>query len=340
MNNLRFLIIFLLSLYNIVLYADETVKPFKIYMVVWRGETEVDIGFRDYFKNNKIPAEFIVRDMNRDSSKFPDVIAEIKQTKPDLVYAVTTPVTLGLVGKEKEVKPEKHITDIPVVFTLVTDAVSSGIVANNASSGRNITGTSHVAPLETQLNTLISYKPFKRLGVIYNEKEQNSVIIVQELRAQAKKLNFELVAMAVPLDAAEQPLPELLPDLVEKMAREKVDYLYIGPDSFVAGANADVLTRTALLYKLPTFTATEQSVRKADAMIGLVSGYYSLGQFTAYKAEQILVEKIPPQEIPIETLKRFSFIINMKIATALKAYPPLPVIQFAEVINVPTKPAN
>ncbi|EIJ42220.1 ABC-type uncharacterized transport system, periplasmic component [Beggiatoa alba B18LD] len=342
MNSIKSVVCILCLWMNLPLYAADTQSPFHIYMVVWRGETEVDVGFREYFKNNRIPVTFTLKDMDRDSSKFPEVIAEIKRVKPDLVYAVSTPVTLGLVGKEKDLKanPEKYITEIPVVFTLVTDAVSSGIVSNNASSQRNVTGTSHVAPLETQLNALLSYKPFKRLGVIYNEKEQNSVIITQELQTQAQKLGFELVAMTVPLDAAGQPIPELLPDLVEKIARANVDYLYMGPDSFVAGANADVLTRTALLYQLPTFTATEISIRKSDAMIGLVSGYYSLGQFTAYKAEQILVEKKAPQEIPIETLKRFSFIINMKVALALKVYPPLPVVQFAEVINVPNKIAQ
>ncbi|MHB9117358.1 MAG: hypothetical protein ACYC2R_03670 [Burkholderiales bacterium] len=44
-----------------------------------------------------------------------------------------------------------------------------------------------------------------------------------------------------------------------------------------------------------TFSATEAPVRHSGALMGLVSSYYNVGQFAAYKAEQILVNKIPPR---------------------------------------------
>jgi len=83
---------------------------------------------------------------------------------------------------------------------------------------------------------------------------------------------------------------------------------------------------------LPTFASTEQ-LMQAGALSGLVSRYYSVGQFTAHKAEQILVDHVPPSAIPIEPLKRFSYQIRMSAAEKLHLPPPLPMLGYAELIS-------
>ncbi len=70
----------------------------------------------------------------------------------------------------------------------------------------------------------------------------------------------------------------------------------------------------------------------ANIVAGLVSKYYEVGQFTAYKAEQILWGKRAPQSIPIETLKRFSFIVRLAVAKQIKVLPPLALFNYAEFI--------
>ncbi len=72
---------------------------------------------------------------------------------------------------------------------------------------------------------------------------------------------------------------------------------------------------------------------QAGALSGLVSRYYSVGQFTAHKAEQILVDRISPSAIPIETLKRFSYQIRISAAEKLNLPPPLPMLGYAELIS-------
>ena len=75
------------------------------------------------------------------------------------------------------------------------------------------------------------------------------------------------------------------------------------------------------------------------ALLGLVARYHSIGQFTAYKAEQILVQKRKPESIPIETLTRFSLQVRMDVAEQLKLPPPLPMFNYAELI-VPKEAAG
>ena len=77
---------------------------------------------------------------------------------------------------------------------------------------------------------------------------------------------------------------------------------------------------------------------QAGALSGLVSRYYAVGQFTAHKAEQILVGRQAPGSIPVETLQRFSYQIRMPAAKRLNLPPPLPMLSYAELITTDAVP--
>jgi putative ABC transport system substrate-binding protein len=307
-------------------------RPLRIYMILYRGETEVETGFRDYFSSRKIAVELIVRDVAQDIAKVPALIAEARALRVDLIYTWGTPVTLAVVGKNKAIDPTRHVSDIPVVFTMVASPEGAGLVAENASSGRNITGASHVVPTDQQLGAIRAYRPLTRMAVIFNPEEPNSVRIVKELHDAAQRDRFHLIEQPIPLDENKKPLESALPQLIANIARLKPEFLYLGPDSFI-GANRKVITETALINGLPTFSATEIPLRDGKALFGLVSRYENIGRLTAYKVEQILVKKMRPQDIAIETLTRFSYIVNMSVATELDFYPTLKVVNFAELIR-------
>ena len=81
------------------------------------------------------------------------------------------------------------------------------------------------------------------------------------------------------------------------------------------------------------FAAAERGVRDGGALVGLVSRYYSVGQLAAAKAVEILVQHRAPKDIPIETLKRFALIINMQVARKLQIYPPITMLNYAEIVT-------
>ena len=74
-------------------------------------------------------------------------------------------------------------------------------------------------------------------------------------------------------------------------------------------------------------------MREAGSIAGLVARYDSVGQLAAVKCLQILVEKRPAASIPVEMLKRFSLIINMKVARELEIYPPISMLNYAEILT-------
>ncbi len=56
-----------------------------------------------------------------------------------------------------------------------------------------------------------------------------------------------------------------------------------------------------------------------------------MARFNAFKASQILTHEKPVSDIPIETLQRFSVLVNLCAAKVLKIYPPLGLLNYAEV---------
>jgi putative tryptophan/tyrosine transport system substrate-binding protein len=306
-------------------------RPFRVYMILHRGETEVEDGFMTYFRDRGIPVEYLIRSIERDRDRVPGFVAEARELRPDLVYLWGTPVTVGAVGEYDAVDPAQHLTDLPVVFTMVSSPDGSRVVEGFASSGRNVTGVTHNVPLEAQIRAMRAYRPLRRLAVIYTTDESNSVVNVSQLRRLAREMDFELIDQPVPRDSAGRPDPATLPELVAAVASREPQFLYIGPDNFV-GVHRDLITQEGIRHRLPAFTATELEIRHSNAMIGLIASYFNVGRFTAYNAEQILVGGQDPKDIPIETLARFTYLIKMSVVHQLELYPPMSVLNYAEVI--------
>lgn len=318
-----------------MVHASDAKRPFRIYAITFRGMTDVEKGFEDYFASRKVPVQITYRDLNRDATRMAGFLDEIRATKPDLIYAWGTSVTLELVGPYDAVVRGKHITDIPVVFTLVAAPARAKIVPDLVSSQRNVTGVTHVVPTETQVHAMASYSKFDTLGVLYTPTERNSVVILEELRRIGRERGFHTVERTFRLDASRKPIADGAADLVRELKDAGAQWLYLSPDSFLGTLAEGTIIPAAMASGLPTFASTEQ-LMQAGALSGLVSRYYNVGQFTAHKAEQILVGKVAPSAIPIEPLKRFSFQIRMPAARQLKLPPPLPMLAYAELIGADT----
>jgi putative ABC transport system substrate-binding protein len=187
-------------------------------------------------------------------------------------------------------------------------------------------------PEEVQMKAIGAYRKFKRIGLIYNTNEQNSVLNANTMRAVAKKMQFELIEAALDLDESGKPTVESIPRKIVELKEKNVDFIYVGSSSFLM-ANRDHFTSAALEMGMPVAAAYEAMAAKSNALLAVASRYYNVGKLAGYQAEQILVEKISPGDIPIRSLSRFSYVINMKTAKRLKLFPPLSVLRYAEVIE-------
>ncbi|MBD3271716.1 MAG: ABC transporter substrate-binding protein, partial [Elusimicrobia bacterium] len=268
-------------------------------------------------------------DCREDKGRLAAIVEDIRAIKPDLIYTFGTTVTACITGTVNTECTE-CIRDIPIVFNIVADPVGAGLVPDLRGSGRNITGVSHLVPLKAQLKAMRSVIDFKKLAIIYNPEEQNSQLTAEELESLARTGGFTLIKKPVHPELLRSADQNAFCEIADAMAHANAELIYLPSDSLVI-SNTQKLLEAINQRNIPTFSATEMPIREADAFMGLVGKYYTMGQFAAYKAEQVL-DGIDIRTIPIETLKRFSFIINMKTAKKIGVYPPIPLLKFAEVI--------
>lgn len=308
--------------------ASASAAPYRVFMVLHRSGAEADQGFKDYLHSAGLEVEFTVRNIEGDGSRLPSIVQEIRARRPDLVYAQSTLVTEALVGPLGAVDRAQHITDIPVVFAMVSDPVSAGLVTELEGSGRNLTGAIHVASLPVQLKAMQSFMPLKRLGVAYNPSELSQRLMFDRLSQLTAQAGIELVAVH-PLGRDGKPDAERLPGMMRELAARRPDLVYLPPVNFFA-PHSQLLTSEALRLGLPTFCAIEVQL-EAGGMMGLVAPFYNVGSLAGFKAAQILRDRRPASEIPIETLSRFSFEVNMPAAHALGVYPPMHILRYARM---------
>ena len=307
----------------------QATHPFRIFAVVWRGETEVEQGFRDYLTQRGIPFEMTVRNLNLDRGNAPPIVEEIKRVRPDLVYTWGTGTTSSIVGQFDTDTPESFVRDIPAVFTLVSYPKAAKIVESYESTGRPVTGVAFLAPVEAQLRTILAYRPFTTIAVIYDRTAGNSRINVADLREVAPEMGIRLLEMPIPLRENGKPDPAMLPQLVQEAKAAGAELLYMGPDSFLT-RHAEAYTSAAIAAGLPTFASTQAPLKGSRAMFGLVTDYHTLGKLTALQAERILVEERRPEDLPVARLARYKLWINMDVMRELELFPPMDMIAIAD----------
>ena len=313
--------------------AAQSAKP-TVFQIYWSGCEEVCWGFNDYLGEKGIDYEIVIREAERDKAKLPAFLEEAREMDADLILTWGTSVSLGIAGTLDDVADPRFNNAIPQVFTVVADPVGVRLVESLEKTGRaNITGTYNRVPERINIETIRAYLPgFRRLGLLYHADEPNSVVKKEELAGLTKELDFELVALELPL--GEDGKPQAI-DIVNNMAMLKergVDFLYLGSSSFL-DLHKDVLTLSAADQGIPVFSPYIRLVRTSDALLSVAASYYEVGRLAAQQAEKILVEGQTPGDIPVARMTAFTTLINMAVARQLDLMPPEALLEAAETVN-------
>lgn len=320
-----------------VALAGDIVNPprYRIGMLLYRGETDAEVGFRQYLQQKGIQADYIVLDAAEDPKKLPALVEEMRRQHPDLIYAFGTSATLALAGKVGDSNSKRYITDIPIVFNIVADPIGSGISTDLSGSKRNVTGVMHLVPINAQLSALRASANFKKLAVIYSANEKNSVLSVSALENAAPEFDMQIRRYPVGDNGSTAEISHLK-NVLEKITQDKPDAVYVPSDSFLI-RHAALVSQQLNQAHIPTVSATEAPIRQHGMVMGLVSPYRNAGAFAGHKAYQILAEKREVGTIPISSLDKFTFLLNMKTALSIGFYPKIGALGFAEVIGLPSK---
>jgi putative ABC transport system substrate-binding protein len=244
-------------------------------------------------KNLKIDYQNAQGDMNTNMS----IAQKLAGEKDDLILAIATSSAQAVAKSTK---------DIPVLFTAITDPVGAGLVKSLAKPGGNVTGTSDTHP-EAIKKTIAAIKSFvpgaKKVGIIYNSGEPNSVVNVKNAVIALKAEGLEPVETSISSSSE-------VKQAAESMAG-RVDALYIPKDNTVVSALESVI-EVANSKKIPTFVGEGDSVKRGTfASYGF--DYHDLGYTTGKMAVEILKGK-KPSDIPVGFPENLQLYINKKAA--------------------------
>lgn len=229
------------------------------------------------------------------------IVKQFVADKVDLIYAIATPAAQSAYNATMD-------TEIPVIFNAVTDAVEAGIVQSNEKPGGNVTGVSDAAPLEAQIKLIREMLPeAKTIGMLYNLGEVNGKIQVDQVKALAPEYDFEVMDLGVSATTE-------IPTAAEQLSGS-VDCFYNITDNMVVNATASVVDK-ANTKNLPVFAAEDGQMAQGLLASDSIS-YYSLGEQAGQIAYDILVNGKSPADIPVETAKDTTLILNQKVAEAL-----------------------
>ena len=266
-------------------------------------------GFEDAIKKSGLKVEFDDKNANKDMSAQTMIMQQFKNDKKDLVFAISTPTAQAAMA---QIDPAT-----PIVFSSVSDPTGAGLVGKS-----NITGTSGVPEIESNLKLIKEAFPnAKKIGVLYNTSEQNSVVQVKMLKELAPKYGFEVIA------ESSTNANEMVSALA-KISKE-IDVFYAIQDSTLVTYFKN-LSEKMNEQKIPIIGSNEVFTN-LGGLISQGTTDYQIGYRAGEMAVEILKNGKKPSDIKIESVQKPTISINKANMELLGIKLPESIISKAEI---------
>jgi putative tryptophan/tyrosine transport system substrate-binding protein len=252
-----------------------------------------DLGYKEG-KNveflHKFPAEQIDR--------YPVFAKEIVESNVDVAIAVTTPSAVAL----------KRITStLPVVFVVVPDPISVGLIATLAHPGSNLTGLS-LLTIDLSGKSLALLKEaapnLASVALFFDPQAQPRLIPAYAAAAKSLGLSFRSVEIIAP-DAIEGAFAQAQADQVDGV-------VLVGSMLFNERVRVGA---SALAHRMPTMSYVSEIV-PYGVLMSYGPDFPDYFRNAARYVDKIL-RGAKPADLPVEQPTRFKQVINLKAAKAL-----------------------
>jgi putative tryptophan/tyrosine transport system substrate-binding protein len=225
---------------------------------------------------------------------------ELIDTAPDVAVADSTPAALAL---------HRESRTTPIIFIQAGNPVASGLVANLARPGGNLTGFTNYVPSMAGkwLELLKEVAPrLSRVAALFNPKTHTGQYW-DVLEAATQSLGVTFRKAAVDDDGG-------IARAVEAMAGEPAGGLIVMPDSFTM-SHRETIVALAARYRVPTV----YPFRVFAATGGLMS--YGMSRIGSYRDAASYVDRVlrgeKPGDLPVQAPTTFELVVNLKTAKAL-----------------------
>ncbi len=237
-----------------------------------------------------------------DQSNLNSIAAQLVSSDVDLIVAIATPTALVMQNATAD-------TDIPVVFSAVTDPVGAGLVESMDAPGGSITGTSDALATEEIFEIIRALNPdLSTVGLLYDSSQDSSTQAIADAKAYLDEAGI---------------------DYVEKTGTT-TDDLSLAADSLIASGCEVVFTPTdntvqvaepSLYQKFIDAGVQHYCGADSFALVGAFCGYgvdyANLGTMTADMIVDLLTGGQDPATTPVMTFDNGKASINTDTCAAL-----------------------
>lgn len=258
---------------------------------------EATKGFKQAIEDSGLKVEYVDQNAQGDPNNAATIAQNLVADKVDLIFANATP---SAIAAAKETK------DIPIIFTSVTDPISAKLVESMENPGGNVTGTidNHPDAIPNTIKFLNEQTDYKKIGIVYNAGEENSVSQINSVKEAAKGTDLEIVEATVSNTSEVKQAAESLIG--------RVDAFYVFTDNTVVSALESVID-VANSKKIPLFVGEPDSVQRGGfAAFGI--SYYDIGYKAGEMAVQILKGEKKPADLPVQYPESLKLVINKSAA--------------------------
>ncbi len=236
-----------------------------------------------------------------DAATINDICKMFVSDGVDLIIPIATPAATAAAAAVQG-------TDIPLVYSAVTDPVEAQLAQSMEAPGENMTGTSDYIDTAKILDLVLANNPdTKTLGLIYNLGETNSATTIEDLRPVLEEKGIQAVESTV-------TTPGEVQMAAQNLISQGVDAIFVPIDNTVASAMS-VLADEAIKGGVPVYTAADSMVRDGGLATTGVN-YTKLGELTAQMAVQVLQGE-DPATMPVQVLNDGIVTVNTTTAAAL-----------------------
>jgi putative ABC transport system substrate-binding protein len=258
------------------------------------------IGLRDlgYAEGKNIHIEF--RFSEGDEDRLPGLASELVGLNVDVIVTYATGVFAA----------RRATATIPIVMAVGPDLVATGVVANLAHPGGNVTGSSFFLPelMAKRLELLKELAPsMTRSGVLLIRRQDNANRNVLELMGATAK------ALKVELHPIEIRGPSEFESAFAAWASAQIGGLVVNDHALLTN-NTGAIAMLAAKQRLPSVGGLE--LPASGGLMGYGVNFPELFRRAAYFVDKILKGE-KPGDIPIEQTTNFKSVINLKTAKTL-----------------------
>lgn len=245
--------------------------------------------------------EIKVNNADSDTGTAAQIADTFVADKVDMICAIATPSAQAAYNSARN-------TDIPVVYTAVTNPEEAQLADDAGMPVGAVTGTSDQLPVEAQLAMIREILPdAETIGILYTTSEANSAYSITQYEKYAEEYGFTLETAGV-TNTSEV-------SLAAASLLDKVDCLTNLTDNTVVSALPTVLDQ-ANEKNIPVFGSEIEQV-KLGCLAAEGLDYVNLGIETGKMAAQILKGETKTEDMEYELLTDSSLYINQAVADNL-----------------------